>query len=113
MKKKKVDILKNLNKVTPKLLRSLIELNDFNDLTENRPKQQVFTDLSLPKSELSVPQDYKKRRSSKAQASGGHLINWSAFDKNRGFYTKMNTNLVCLCPLLEGVLVAESIEKHA
>lgn len=30
MKKKKVDILKNLNKVTPKLLRSLIELNDFN-----------------------------------------------------------------------------------
>ena len=30
MKKKKQDILKNLNKVTPKLLRSLIELNDFN-----------------------------------------------------------------------------------
>jgi hypothetical protein len=34
MKRKKVDILKNLNNLTPKLLRSLIELNDFNDITE-------------------------------------------------------------------------------
>ena len=32
MKKKKKDILKNLNKITPKLLRSLIELNDFNEV---------------------------------------------------------------------------------
>ena len=31
MKKKKADILKSLNKMTPKLLRSIIELNDFNE----------------------------------------------------------------------------------
>lgn len=49
MKKKKVDILKNLNKVTPKLLRSLIELNDFNDLTHINNSLPLFSDL-FPKS---------------------------------------------------------------
>lgn len=48
MKKKKVDILKNLNKVTPKLLRSLIELNDFNDLSHIRAPLLPFSDL-IPK----------------------------------------------------------------
>lgn len=32
MKRKKVDVLKGLSNLTPKLLRSLIELNDFNDV---------------------------------------------------------------------------------
>lgn len=50
MKKKKVDILKNLNKVTPKLLRSLIELNDFNDLSHLQAQPPLYSDLSLLKS---------------------------------------------------------------
>jgi hypothetical protein len=34
MKRKKIDILKNINHLTPRLLRSLIELNDFNEVGE-------------------------------------------------------------------------------
>lgn len=113
MKKKKVDILKNLNKVTPKLLRSLIELNDFNDLTDIEPKYTSYSELYLPKPESSVPPDYKKRRSSRSQGgpgSSGQYI-WSSLGSQYE-YIKMNAKLVCLCSLPEdGILVCESVEK--
>jgi len=53
MKKKKVDILKKLNKVTPKLLRSLIELNDFNEVEP--PSPNTFNDFPLGKQEPVAP----------------------------------------------------------
>ena len=55
MKRKKVDILKNLNKVTPKLLRSLIELNDFNDLSEYQERPPTFRELIPRSQEIGVP----------------------------------------------------------
>ena len=36
-KKKKADIMKNLNKMTPKVFRSIIELNDFNEVVHQKP----------------------------------------------------------------------------
>ncbi len=110
MKKKKVDILKNLNKVTPKLLRSLIELNDFNDLSELRPNHQPFDNLVAPPTELSVPQESKRRRSSKAHGSSQNSsqFTWTTLE-NRGYFLKMKPSLTCLCPVLDGILVAQGI----
>jgi hypothetical protein len=110
MKKKKVDILKNLNKVTPKLLRSLIELDDFNCLTDMKPEPSQFSDFLLPRGEVTVPIDYKKRRSSKSQAtSASGQFNWTALGSHGG-YIKMNAKLVCLCLLADGeILLAESV----
>lgn len=56
MKKKKVDILKNLNNLTPKLLRSLIELNDFNDITELAKAPPNYTPSHFAKPDVIVPQ---------------------------------------------------------
>ena len=69
MKKKKVDILKNLNKLTPKLLRSLIELNDFNDISEMMPEQRHFSPSNFTREPISVPLELKKRKTSKSQSN--------------------------------------------
>ena len=65
MKKKKIDIMKNLNNMTPKLLKSLIELNDFNDISEFLAKQIIYpSTLIHNKKELKVPFEYGKKKSS-------------------------------------------------
>lgn len=55
MKKKKVDILKNLNNMTPKLLKSLIELNDFNDISDFLPKEVIYTATLSHRPEFKIP----------------------------------------------------------
>lgn len=56
MKRKKVDILKNLNNLTPKLLRSLIELNDFNDIAELVQDPPQYEPTHLLKPDIVIPQ---------------------------------------------------------
>ena len=56
MKKKKVDILKNLNNLTPKLLRSLIELNDFNDVSKSANPAPQYRPTSFHKTDIALPQ---------------------------------------------------------
>lgn len=56
MKRKKVDILKNLNNLTPKLLRSLIELNDFNDITELVQAPPQYQPTHFHKHDIAIPQ---------------------------------------------------------
>ena len=74
MKKKKIDIMKNLNKGTPKLLRSLIENNDFNDISDLLPPQQIFPPSEFGNVPIVTPQEIRKKKSGKGSYSG-HSMN--------------------------------------
>lgn len=65
----------------------------------------------LSKTEIVVPHEFSKKRSSKSQNKNNQInnsLNWKTIN-HQGSYVKMNTNLVCLCPILEDILVVESI----
>jgi hypothetical protein len=104
MKKRKVDIMKNLNKITPKLLRSLIELNDFNDVSDFSKHSKMFTACNGLK--LINETESLRRRKSKGSSS---LMNES---NNKGFrFHRFENPLVAVCSFLEGVIVVESLER--
>jgi hypothetical protein len=111
MKKKKVDILKNLNNLTPKLLRSLIELNDFNDISELVKPPPHYTPSHLVKPEVIAPHEFKKRKSSKSAHSHNQTQNINFIQEHGLLYSKMGSNLTSICPIGENILVAESVDK--
>ena len=73
----------------------------------------IFPHSMLSKTEVLLAQDLKRRKSSKSQNKGEHglpQLNWK--NTESGSFVKMNANLVCICLVLDDILVAESIEKH-
>lgn len=64
----------------------------------------------LSKSEIAVPHEFSKKRSSKSQNKNNqsNSLNWKNIN-HHGCYVKMNANLVCICPILDDILVVESI----
>jgi hypothetical protein len=103
MKKKKVDVLKHLHKVTPKLLRSLIELDDFNELPQPA-LPRPFSHFTFPSQDAKAPSDFKRRRSSKGKTEPA--LSWHTSTDRQLSYAETHGQLTCLCPLFDGVFVA-------
>ncbi len=114
MKRKKVDILKNLNNLTPKLLRSLIQLNDFNDISELTLPPPSYPPSNFLKIEIAAPQQFKRRRSSKSVSNAASQTNSLNLINGKGYsYTNIGGSLTSICTIGSDVIFAQSIEKHA
>lgn len=113
MKRKKVDILKNLNNLTPKLLRSLIQLNDFNDISELTLTPPSYPPSNFLKIEIAAPQQFKRRRSSKSVSNAASQTNSLNLINGKGYsYTNIGGSLTSICTIGSDVIFAQSVEKH-
>lgn len=114
MKRKKVDILKNLNNLTPKLLRSLIQLNDFNDISQLVLPPPSYPPSNFLRIEIAAPQEFKRRRSSKSVSNAASQTNsLNLTNKNGYLYANIGASLTSICTIGNDIILAQSVEKHA
>ena len=109
MKRKKVDILKNLNNLTPKLLRSLIQLNDFNDISELTLPLPSYPPSNFVKIDNAPPQEFKRRRSSKSVSNTASQTNSLNLTQVKGYMcTNIGGSLTSICSIGNDVIIAQS-----